>query len=85
MLLGSNGGDDDMADDDGISELERARRRAGHMYRCWREACDLVERLERAAGIRAGAAGSVRVRDDEELDEQVSLEGIFGPPPGSPR
>lgn len=73
------------APDGGPSGLERARRRAGHVYRRWREACAEVERLERAAGIRAGAAGSVRVRDDEELDEQVSLEGIFGPPPESPR
>jgi hypothetical protein len=82
-----------MADDEAGRTLDLARVRADAWYRRWREAAEEVERLERAAGIRAGAAGviragaagSVRVRDDEELDEQVSLEGIFGPPPESPR
>jgi hypothetical protein len=74
-----------MADDEAGRALGLARVRAETWYRRWREAAAELERLERAAGIRAGAAGSVRVRDDEELDEQVSLEGIFGPPPESPR
>jgi hypothetical protein len=72
-------------DDEAGRALDLARVRADAWYRRWREAAEEVERLERAAGIRAGAAGSVRVREDEELDEQVSLEGVFGPPPESPR
>jgi hypothetical protein len=72
-------------DDEAERALDLARVRADAWYRRWREAAAELERLERAAGIRAGAAGSVRVRDDEELDEQISLEGIFGPPPESPR
>lgn len=75
-----------MADDEAGRALGLARVRAETWYRRWREAAAELERLERAAGIRAGAAGSVRVaEDDGELDEGVSLEGIFGPPPGSPR
>jgi hypothetical protein len=68
-------------DDETERTLDLARVRADAWYRRWREAAAELERLERAAGIRAGEAGSVRAaEDDGECDEAPSLEGIFRAP-----